>query len=67
MFIEYPKALYMGGIGALYEELPHVVVNSREEEQAQNEKGWFEIGKAPSSGEEKPAKRKYTRRNTEAE
>lgn len=64
MFIEYPKALYKDGVGSSYEELPHVVVNSLEEEQQQNACGWFEIGKAP---EDKPAKRKYTRRTTEAE
>lgn len=72
MFIEYPKALYKDGVGSLYDDLPYVVVNSLEEEQEQNAQGWFEIGKASpvvqaDESEDKPAKRKYTRRTTEAE
>lgn len=47
MFIEYPKALYMGGVADSYVETPYVVVNSAEEEAAKNAEGWFQIGKAP--------------------
>lgn len=45
--IEYPKALYMGGVADSYVETPYVVVNSAEEEAAKNAEGWFQIGKAP--------------------
>lgn len=46
--VEYPKALYQGGIGSQFEELPYVVVKDAAEEKAQNAQGWFEIGKAPA-------------------
>lgn len=45
--IEYPKALYMGGVADSYVETPYVVVNNAEEEAAKNAEGWFQIGKAP--------------------
>ncbi len=54
MFIEYPKALYKDGIGSSLEELPCVVVASREEEDAKNAEGWFEIGTAPAQSESDP-------------
>lgn len=52
--MEYPKALYHGGIGAQFEQLPCVVVNSAEDEAAKNAEGWFEIGKAPAIEEQNP-------------
>lgn len=53
--IEYPKALYKDGVGAQFEQLPCVTVNSREEEAAKNAEGWYQIGAAPVVETTEPA------------
>ena len=51
MFIEYPKAVYLGGTASSEVETPYRVVNDKDEEAAAAAEGWFEIGKAPSEPE----------------
>lgn len=53
--IEYPKALYKDGVGAQFEQLTCVTVGSREEEEAQNAQGWYQIGEAPVVEAAEPA------------
>lgn len=66
MFVEYPKALYRGGLADSYVETEYRTVLSADEEAAANAEGWYEIGKAPQEPSE-PVKRGPGRPKKQAE